>query len=331
MGASPRDSAPRSAWRLSASAGGPASAWSSVRSAASVRNGILGAVHVAAGRCRRRLGRNRQIGGGHDFDPHDFVDGGKPPAHLGQLDRPARHEHGEECGAQAALDFVAIRSRGDQDAALVGFHDELEQPDRLPVAGGVHPAHQDRTRLRAGGRLPEQPVDERSHRHGTGLGRPFRSGEGFSSSRAGGCGRCLGEQVAQPAGELFGRVRQRPAFLDLRHQRPEDVDSGEQDVCEGLDVVQAAASECPEQVLHGVGQVRHAAMSDGRRGSLQRVSGAEDLVDHCRVDVVLELEQALFDPLDLLQRLVDEETVVAGLQVEGQAHLRRLLAAQRGA
>ena len=61
------------------------------------------------------------------------------------------------------------------------------------------------------------------------------------------------------------------------------------------------------------------------------MGGAEDFVDHVRIEVVLEFEQALFDPLDLLQRLVGEETVVAGLQIEGQLHLTRPHAGLRGA
>ena len=78
-------------------------------------------------------------------------------------------------------------------------------------------------------------------------------------------------------------------------------------------------------------QLGHAPVPDGRGRALESVSGPENLIDDAAVETVLELEQALFDALDLLERLVREETVVAGLQIESQLHVTRPLATQRGA
>ena len=80
-----------------------------------------------------------------------------------------------------------------------------------------------------------------------------------------------------------------------------------------------------------MGQLRHAAVTDRGRGPLERVGGSEDLVDHAGIEVVLEVEQTLLDPFDLLEGLVREETVVTRLQVEGQLHVTPPLGARRGA
>ena len=61
------------------------------------------------------------------------------------------------------------------------------------------------------------------------------------------------------------------------------------------------------------------------------MGGSEYFVDHAGIQVVLEFEQALFDALDLLQRLVCEQAVVSGLQIEGQLHVTRPRAGLRGA
>ena len=79
-----------------------------------------------------------------------------------------------------------------------------------------------------------------------------------------------------------------------------------------------------------MGQFGHPAMTDRRRGTLERVRRPEDFVDHARIDALLEDEQALFDSLDLLQRFVREQTIVTLLQIEGQVHLRQPLAGLRG-
>ena len=80
-----------------------------------------------------------------------------------------------------------------------------------------------------------------------------------------------------------------------------------------------------------MGEFGHAAMADGRRGALEGVRRPEDFVDHAAIEAVLQYQQALLDALDLLERLVGEQTVVAGLQIEGQAHVRRPLSRPRGA
>ncbi len=132
-------------------------------------------------------------------------------------------------------------------------------------------------------------------------------------------------------GQRFGSVGEGLALLDLRHECPQDVDRGQQNVGEWLDFVESAASKRAEEVFHGVCQLGHPAVADRRRRALERVGGTEDFVDHARIDVMLEFEQALFDALDLLQGLVGEQTVVARLQIEGQLHVTQPLGARRGA
>ncbi len=121
--------------------------------------------------------------------------------------------------------------------------------------------------------------------------------------RRGGGGR---EELAQLLGQRLGRVGQGLAFLDLGHQRAEHVDGREQDVGEGLDFVEGSASEGSEEVLHGVGEFRHPAMADRRGRALEGMRRSEYLVDHGGIEALLEDEQALFDPLDLLERFVRE-------------------------
>ena len=82
--------------------------------------------------------------------------------------------------------------------------------------------------------------------------------------------------------------------------------------------MERATAERSEEVLHGVSEFGHALMTDRRGRALQGVGRPEDLVDHTRVEVVLQVEEALLNPPDLLERLIDEDTVVARLKIEGQ-------------
>jgi hypothetical protein len=102
-------------------------------------------------------------------------------------------------------------------------------------------------------------------------------------------------------------------MTDLGDQRSKDVDGGQEDIGERLQVAERAAAECPKEVLHCVGQFRHAAVTDHGGGALESVGGPEDLVHHSRIQAALETEQAPLDLADLLERLVCEETVVARL------------------
>jgi hypothetical protein len=161
-----------------------------------------------------------------------------------------------------------------------------------------------------------------------GRGSGSRPGSGGARGRR---RRGRGEQLAELRSERLRSIGQGLAFLDLGDESAENVDRGQQDVGEGLDLVQGPASEGSEEVLHGMGQLRHAAVADRGRRTLERVRRSEDFVDHTGIDVVLELEQTLFDPFDLLEGLVREQTVVPRLQVEGQLHVTRPLAVRRGA
>ena len=67
-------------------------------------------------------------------------------------------------------------------------------------------------------------------------------------------------------------------------------------------------------------QFRQAAVPDHRSGALESVGSSEDLVDHSRIQLLLELQQTSFDLPYLLQGLVGEQAVVARLQIESQAH-----------
>jgi hypothetical protein len=153
--------------------------------------------------------------------------------------------------------------------------------------------------------------------------RQRQAGRRFRRNR----GRRTRQQLAELRRQGFGRVGEGLALLNLGHQRAQDVDRGQQDVGEGLDLGQGSAAEGSEEILHRVRQLGHAPVPDGRGRALEGVSGPENLVDDAGVETVLELEQALFDALDLLERLVREETVVAGLQIEGQRISRPLASA----
>ena len=325
-------------------------------------HGVAGSVDVDAERRLRDLGFAGPQRSGNGLHAGDVVDGGEAFPGLEKLDRPAADEHDQERRPEPGFDLLPARRRRDQAAGLFGFQHQLEEPDRLPFAHRVDAADQDRSRLVATRRLDEKAVDERGDgdvadallaavrlflsvvgrgfrgcRTGVRRGRRGGDGRGGSGGRLGrgstrrGRGGGGGEKLAELLRQSLRGVGQGLAFLDLGDEGAEDVDRGQQHVREGLDVDESAASERSEEVLHGVGQLRHAAVADGRRRALEGVGGAEDLVDHASVQVVLEIEQALFDPFDLLQGFVREKTVVTLLQIEGQAHVRRPLAGRRGA
>ena len=132
-------------------------------------------------------------------------------------------------------------------------------------------------------------------------------------------------------GQRLGCVGKGLAFLNLGDERSEDIDRSQEDIGKGLDFVQSPASERPEEVLHGMRQLRHSAVADCRSRALEGMSGPKDFVDHGGVEAVLEFEQTLFDPLDLLEGFVRKETVVPRLQIEGQKHARAPLGGRREA
>ena len=152
-----------------------------------------------------------------------------------------------------------------------------------------------------------------------------------AADRAAAAAVAVESSFAELLRQRFGGVGEGLALPDLGDQRAEHVDRGQENIGKRLDVVEGTASEGAEEVLHGMGQLGHAAVADGRCRPLERVGGPKHFIDHAGIEIVLEFEQTLFDALDLLHRLVCEQTVVTRLQIEGQQHLRQPLSVPRGA
>ena len=319
---------------------------------------IARAVDVDAERRLHSFVFGRAEGSGHCLYADDIVDCGEALAKIEQLDRTTLDQHRQHHRPEARFDLLAARHGRDQVPCLFGLEHQLKQSNRLPLAHRIDAADEDRSWLESARRLDQQTMNER--RNGEvahafvdylglvdrGLGRFGLVGEvGDCHNRAGrrprcrfGCGgtSCgrrsgAGEQLAELLGQGLRGLGQSLSLLDFGDQSAEHVDRCQQNIREGLHVVEGSASEGPEEVFHGMGQFGHAAVADRGGRSLEGVSRAEDFVDYGGVKVVLEVEQALFDPFDLFHGLVGEETVVPLLQIEGQAHVRRPLAERRAA
>lgn len=99
------------------------------------------------------------------------------------------------------------------------------------------------------------------------------------------------------------------------------VHRGEQQVLERREIAQEATAQRPEDLLEGVGQLRHPGMADRRGRALERMRGSEDLGEGLVVrGIPLELKEAALDPFDLLRRLGEIDDVVAWLEIEGEIH-----------
>ena len=117
------------------------------------RDGVAGTEHLDTGRAlgllRPRCRRGRVAVGirdrlpwsvgrrGNHLHAHDFLDRREARANLEEFERAAPNQHGQERGPELAFDLLAIRSRGDENAHLLAFDDQLQEPDGLPLAQRV--------------------------------------------------------------------------------------------------------------------------------------------------------------------------------------------------
>ena len=122
-----------------------------------------------------------------------------------------------------------------------------------------------------------------------------------------------GEDVGLQRGRVQAGIEARDDFLCEHAER---IDASEESVDHPRVGRTATLPDGVEQGLHCMREAGHLLVANGGGGALERVGGAENLLDQVRIGFALELDQDRVEQLNLLVGLFGEELQILVVQIE---------------
>jgi len=123
-------------------------------------------------------------------------------------------------------------------------------------------------------------------------------------------------EVGLQAGRLNARIDARDHLVG---EHAQGVKAGEEGVDDLGARAAAALADSVKYRFHRVGEACHLLVADGGAGTLERVGGAENLLEQVRIRLAFKLQQRVVEQLDLIVCLFAEELQVVIVEIELQA------------